>query len=298
MKIFKCNYTYLESEMELVGASAFVVNEGVTTIEDLSQIVVGVKNTGVHPFTLDSADIEYWDERRQVYDVDTISSVWLTTDTGNLTVLPGETVMLNVRAQPYFKIGTDVNVTINAAGFTPALSASVTIPVRPSPAYNLTGLPMNSWAYDNGTIYIEVQNTGEGYLEVDEEGLINDVEFSIENAILTGGRLLFTGDKLGITIDAEYWGVNLIAGEEVRVLLHYMSFMPTFGGLNVSIPITIQAAPTPPSPPDQAAASPLTVDSAPVIANRPIQLEQRLYVSVSVLCVESNSFFIFRRYEP
>ncbi|MFW9935497.1 MAG: STT3 domain-containing protein [Candidatus Thorarchaeota archaeon] len=298
MKIYKCNYTYLDSTMELTGASAFAVHEGVDAVQDLSQIVVGVKNTGLHPFTLDSADIGYWDERQQVYDVDTISSVWLTTDTGNLTVVPGETVMLNVRAQPYFKVGTDVNVTINAAGFTPTVSASATIPVRPPPPYSLSGLSMNSWAYDNGTIYIEVQNTGEGYLEIDEEGQINDEEFSIENAILTGGRLLFTGDTLGITIDAEYWGVNLIAGEEVTVLLHYMSFMPTYGGLNVSIPIIIQAEPSPPSPSAPVRSSSPSSDSGSVEENRPIQLEQGLYVSVSVLCVESSAFFIFRRYEP
>ncbi len=298
MKIYKCNYTYIESGMELSGAGAFPVHQGVDSIEDLSQVVVGVSNTGIHPFTIASADIGYWDARTETYRVDTIASVWISSDTGSLTVEPGETVMVNVRTQPYFALGTNVNVTINAAGFTPTLSATVNVPVRESPAYELTGLVANSWAYDNGTIYIEVQNTGDGYLEVDEEGLINDVDFSIENAILTRGRLLFTTDILGITIDAEYWGVDLIAGEEVTVLLHYMSFMPTYGGLNVTIPITVQAAPTPPSPPASEQPSSPAVETPSVTESGLFEVNYAVSVSFSVLFVESISFFIFRRYEP
>ena len=180
-----------------------------------------------------------------------LTTYWdrITSDTGNLTILPGELTMMTIRAEPYFQVGTNVNVTLNAAGFAPTLNASISIPVRSAPEYELTALVANSWAYDNGTIYVEVQNTGEGYIDIDLEGLLNDIDFSIENAILTGGRLLFTSDVLGITIDADYWGVNLIAGETVTVRLNYMSDMPRYEGLNVTIPLTIQVAPTPPSPP-------------------------------------------------
>ncbi len=298
LKMYECNYTYVESGMEITGANAFPVHQSATAIGDLSQIVVGVRNTGIHPFTIDSADIGYWDERTQRYLTDTISSVWLTTDTGNRTLLPGETVMVNVRAQPAFTLGTNVNVTINAAGFTPTLNATANVPVREPPAYELTGLVANSWAFDNGTIYVEIQNTGAGYLELDEEGLLNDEEFSIENAILTSGRLLYTSDVLGITIDADYWGVNLIAGETVNVLLHYMSFMPTYGGLNITIPIPIQAAPSTPSPPapDQSSSQPA---EAPSVGEHGVFVPDYLIsLSFFVLCLESSSFFIFRRYEP
>jgi dolichyl-diphosphooligosaccharide--protein glycosyltransferase len=298
MKVYKCNYTYLESGMEITGASAFAIHEGADSLEDLSQIVMGVRNTGSYPFTIETADIEYWDARSESYRVYTPDAFFLTTDTGNSTVLPDEMVMLNIRVPRYFTVDTDINVTITAAGFVPTLSANLSIPVHTPPAYELTGLIANSWAYDNGTIYVEVQNTGEGYLEIDEEGLLNDEDFSIENAILTRGRVLFTTDVLGITIDADYWGVDLVAGEEVNVLLRYMGNSPHYFGLNVTIPITIQATPTPPrTPTSQQSYAPGTKSSL-VAETKIVEANYLLLVSLSLLCLESSSFFIFRRYEP
>jgi hypothetical protein len=215
-----------------------------------------------------------------------------------MTILPDETVTLHIRNQRYFTVGTDINVTIYAAGFWPPLEATLTVPVRPAPAYELTGLVANSWAYDNGTIYVEVQNTGDGYLEVDEEGLLNDTDFSIENAILTRGRVLFPSEVLGITIDADYWGVDLVAGEVVNVVLHYMSNKPLYDGLNVTIPITIQAAPTPPSPSRAATVSSSTHDTVPLPITNVFEESYVEPVSFLVLCFLINSFFIFRRYAP
>ncbi len=298
MKIFKCNYTWLDSHIELGGASAFGVHLDTDPVRDLSQVVVEVKNSGLNPLTIDSAVIDYWDSRAEIYRSDIFSNLWLATNTGNLTVDPGETVFLNIRAQPCFTIGTDVNVTVYAAGFTPPLSATVTVPVRAAPAYELTPILANCYAYDNDTIYLELMNTGEGFLEIDEEGLIDDTEFSIENAEQSRGRLLFTGETIGITVDADYWGVNLVAGQDITVLLHYMSFMPTYGGLNVTIPITVQAAPAPPAP------------SAPSPQNQPVRItptiqalcallrDYELCSLASVGCLDSSSFFIARRYEP
>ncbi len=299
MKIYKANYTYLDTKMELTGASAFPVNRDEDAPSaDLSQVVVGVKNTGLHPFTIDLAEIGYWNALDEVYAITTVFSEFMASDTGNLTIQPGETVMVNIRAPPYFTVGTDINVTLFAAGFIPTLNASLTIPVRKAPAWELTGLVANSWAYDNDTIYVELQNTGDGYIEVDYEGLLNDVEFSIENAKLTRGRLLYTTDVLGITIDAAYWGVDLVAGEEVNVLLRYMSSVPNYYGLNLTIPITIQATPTPPSSPALEQPSSPALETSPVKDNLLSSLYYLVGASFSVLIVESSSFFIFRRYEP
>ncbi len=298
MKVYQCNYTYIESGMEITGASAFPVHQGSTEAEDLSQIIVKVHNTGIHPLTIANATVEYWDERLGQNRVYQPLDFYLTTDTGNMTILPEETVMLHIRTQRFFTVGTDINVTINAAGFWPPLEASITVPVRPTPAYELTGLVANSWAYDNGTIYVEVQNTGEGFIEVDEEGRLNDEDFSIENAILTRGRVLFTGETLGITIDADYWNVDLVAGEVVTVQLHYMSSQPLYAGLNVTIPITIQAAPPPPSSSKAGPASSLTEFTPPLSVTNIFEESYLDPISFSVLCFMISSLFIFRRYTP
>lgn len=298
MKVYQCNYTYIESGMEITGASAFPVYKGSTEAEDLSQIVVKVHNTGIHPLTIANATVEYWDARQGQNRVYQPLDFFLETDTGNMTILPDETVMLHIRTQRYFTVDTEINVTISVAGFWPPLEASITVPVRQAPAYELTGLVANSWAYDNGTIYVEVQNTGEGFIEVDEEGLLNDEDFSIENAILTRGRVLFTGEILGITIDADYWHVDLVAGEVVNVQLHYMSDQPLYAGLNVTIPITIQAAPSPPSPSKAAPASSSINDPPPFSVTNIFEQTYLEPISFSVPCFMSNSFFIFRRYTP
>ncbi|MFW9935207.1 MAG: STT3 domain-containing protein [Candidatus Thorarchaeota archaeon] len=298
MKIFKCNYTYLESNFEITGASAYPVHKDVDPSNDLSQIVLSVKNTGLHPITIDTADIEYWNRITEEYDSITAYYDDITSDTGNLTINPDETRILSIRADPYFTSGTEINVTLNAAGFIPTLNTKVTVPVRSAPAWELSPIGANCWAYDNDTIYVELQNTGEGYLEVDLEGRLNDVEFSIENAILTRGRLLYSTEVLGITIDANYWGVDLVAGEQVNVLLRYMSDIPRYYGLNVTIPITIQATPSPPSPPSPTETNLPTSETELVKERNTFYLSYLDAVSPGVLFVESSSFFIFRRYEP
>ncbi|MFW9830696.1 MAG: STT3 domain-containing protein [Candidatus Thorarchaeota archaeon] len=299
MKIFKCNYTWLESEMQIGAASAFAIHDSTTVTADLTQVIVEVKNTGSHAFEIESADVEYIDPTSNLSMSNNFPDIYFSTNTGTLRVEPGESTMLAIRVQPFVPAGDQVNVTVYAAGYIPDLTANVTIPVRSSLAWEVTPILSKCWAYDNGTIYVEIENTGDGYVEIDEEGLLEDTEFSIENAILTRGRLLFTGERLGITIDAEYWDVSLTAGETVNVLLHYQSRQPYYGGLNFTIPITVQATPTPPAAPSATNDSTELVGT--ILANIRLVEFDSAYVtlsSVSVFCFESSSLFIVRRYSP
>jgi dolichyl-diphosphooligosaccharide--protein glycosyltransferase len=297
MKIFKCNYTYLESSLALGGASAYAVHQGASGIEDLSSVVVEVKNTGEHPLLLDSADIGYWDARNNRYSTDHFSNVWLTTTSGTLRLEPGETTMLHIRAQPYFTVGTDVNVTVNAARFRPALNATVTVPVRSAPAYELTPIPANSYAYANGTVHVEFENTGEGYLEIDKEATVEDTDIPLAGTS-DRGRLLFTGERISFTLDTDLYGVSFGTGDTITVTVHYMSFLPTYSGLNVTISITVQATPIPSAPPPAEASNQQT---AKLQSMQPSKISPPDYFVApfpSLLCTESSSFFILRRYEP
>lgn len=297
MKIFKCNYTYLESSMTLGGASAYAVHQGETGIRDLSSVVVEVKNTGQHSFVIDSADIGYWDARNNRYSVDTFSNLWLTTTTGTLQVEPGETTMLHIRAQPFFTVGTDVNVTVKAAGFRPTLNATITVPVRSAPAYELSAITANSYAYANGTIYIELENTGEGYLEIDKEATIEDTDIPLEGTS-DRGRLLFKGERIGFRLDAAAYGLSLSLGEIISVRVHYMSFLPTYSGLNVSFSLTVQATPSPSVPQSSVISDSqverLQADLLPEITGPDYSIRPFPFT----VFVESSAFFILRRYEP
>jgi dolichyl-diphosphooligosaccharide--protein glycosyltransferase len=297
MKIYKCNYTILESSLELGGASAYAVNQGSTGIEDLSSVVVEVTNTGLHPLVLDSANIGYWDERNSRYSVDTFSNVWLTTTSGSLRLEPGETTMLHIRAQPYFTVGTDVNVTINAAGFRPTLNATVTVPVRPAPAYEMTPIITESYAYANGTVHVVFENTGEGYIEIDKQATVEDTDIPL-GGTSDRGRLLFTGERIAFTLDTALHGVSFGVGDTISVRFHYMSFLPTYSGLNVTIPITVQATPIPSAPQPADTSAEHTVESQ---LSLPAGVSLPDYSStafVSLACAESSSLFIFRRYDP
>jgi len=297
MKIYKCNYTYLESSLALCGASAYAVHDSETGIEDLSSVVVEVTNTGLHPLVLESADIGYWDERNNRYSTDTFSTLWLTTTSGSYRLEPGETTMLHIRAQPYFTVGTDVNVTVNVAGFRPSLNATVTVPVRPAPAYELSPILADCYAYANGTVHVELENTGEGYVEIDSEANVEDTDIPLDGTS-DRGRLLFTGERIAFTLDTVAYGVTYGVGDTITVRVHYMSFLPTYSGLNVTISLTVQPTPIPSVPqPTEASEhqSPTPELILPPEVNSPGYF---LTPFDSLVCAESSSLFIFRRYEP
>ncbi|MFX1491841.1 MAG: STT3 domain-containing protein [Promethearchaeota archaeon] len=298
MKIYKCNYTWLDSGIEIGGASIYPHYNDTNLIEHFSSITLEVRNTGSYTVEVDSVGIEYWDWSAGEYRSDDIPQLFLTTNTGSLRIEPGENIILNAGANNYFTVGTDMNVTVNLVGYTPDLNASVTVPVRNPPAYNLTALATKSYAYDNGTIYVELENMGAGYLTVDKQGLVDDETFLLSDAILTGGRVLFAGEKLGVTINATALDLDLVAGEDVTVLFHYMSLMPTYAGLNVSITLPIQAAPSPPTPSGTSHQDQNTEETSLIIESTRCPLDYDPSLLFFVVFFESSSFFITRRYEP
>jgi hypothetical protein len=297
MKVYKCNYTYLESSLELGGASAYAVHESEDGVQDLSSVVVEVQNTGLHPLLLESADIDYWDERNNRYSTDTFSNIWFTTTSGSLRLEPGERTMLHIRAQPYFTVGTDVNVTVNVAGFRPTLNATVTVPVRHAPTYELTPILANCYAYLNGTVHVELENTGEGYIEIDMEANVEDTDIPLEGTS-NRGRLLFTGEHITFTLDTVAYGVTYGLGDTIEVRVHYMSFLPTYSGLNVTIPLVVEPTPIPSAPEVTAVSEQQTTTPQlipPTVSNAPGYFAPSFD---SLVCAESSSLFIFRRYEP
>jgi hypothetical protein len=205
--------------------------------------------------------------------------------------------MLHIRAQPYFTVGTDVNVTVNAAGFRPTLNATVTVPVRPAPAYELTPIVAESYAYGNGTVHIELENTGDGYVEIDKEATIGDTDIPLDGTS-DRGRLLFTGERIAFTLDTELYGVSLSVGEAITVRVHYMSFLPTYSGLNVTIPITVQATPIPSAPQPADTQTQQTLEWQHILPTEVSLPDYSVTSLASLMCADSSSLFIFRRYDP
>lgn len=305
MKVYQCNYTWLDSSMELGGASAYAINNDTTYLgpEDLSEVIVEVTNTGSHPLTLNEATIRYWEaesESYQTFNVTEIESRAITTTSDSLTVAPSETVMLSIRVPVYFTIGTDIDFNLFANGYTPPLNASVSIPVRSPPDYELTALTSNAYAYDNGTIYVEVENTGIGYVTIDSIARATDSEGTVSISLwgekLTRGRLLFTGEKLGIWIDGAEAELLMDSGDTIEVTLYYASLLADYEGLNVTIPLVVQE--TPPAPIVPSATIHLVSNAVQLPCQEVIDYNYELSLLVSVSCEESRSFFIFRRYEP
>ncbi len=306
MKVYQVNYTWLDSSMKLGGASAYAINDDPTFFgsEDLSEVIVEVTNTGSHPLTLNEATIRYWDsesETYQTFNVTDIATRAITTTSGSLTVAPKETIMFSIRVDKYFTIGTDIDFNLFADGYTPPLNASISIPVRSSPDYELTALTSNAYAYDNGTIYIEVENTGIGYVTIDSIARAIDSEESVKNIILreeklTRGRLLFTGEKLGIWIDGAANELLMDSGDTIEIILYYASLLTDYEGLNVTIPIVVQE--TPPAPIVPRATIHLISNEVQRPSQEVIDFNYELSLLFSVSCEESRFFFIFRRYEP
>ncbi len=305
MKVYQCNYTWLDSSMELGGASAYAINNDTTFFgpEDLSEVIVEVTNTGSHSLTLNEATIRYWEaesESYQTFNVTEIESRAITTTSGNLTVAPNETVMLSIRVPVYFTIGTNIDFNLFADGYTPPLNASVSIPVRSPPDYELTSLTSKAYAYDNGTIYVEVENTGIGYVTIDPIARATDSEGTedifLREEELTRGRLLFTGEKLGIWIDGAATELLMDSGDTIEITLYYASLLADYEGLNVTIPIIVQE--TPPAPIVPSATTHLVSNAVQLPCQEVIDYNYELSLLFSVSREESRFFFIFRRYEP
>jgi hypothetical protein len=305
MKVYQCNYTWLDSSIELGGASAYAINNDTTFFgpEDMSEVIVEVTNTGLHPLTLNEANITYWEaesETYQTFPVTEIESRAITTTSGSLTVAPSETVMLSIRVPVYFTIGTSIDFNLFADGYTPPLNASVSIPVQPPPDYELTALTSNVYAYDNGTIYVEVKNTGIGYVTIDTLAEATDSagtqNILLRREELTQGRLLFTGETLGIRIDGTFYELLMDSGDTIEVTLHYASLLSDYAGLNVTIPIVVQE--TPPAPTAPTGTNHIISNEVPLPSQEMIENNYELSLLFSVSCEESRFFFIFRRYEP
>ncbi|MDO8124920.1 MAG: hypothetical protein Q6364_11145, partial [Candidatus Hermodarchaeota archaeon] len=305
MKVYQCNYTWLDSSMELGGASAYAINNDTTFFgsEDMSEVIVEVTNTGLHPLTLDEATIRYWEAESgtyQTFNVTDIATRGITTTSGNLTVAPGETVMLSIRVPVYFTIGTDIEFNLFADGYTPPLNASVSIPVRSPPDYELTALTSNAYAYDNGTIYVEVENTGIGYVTIDSIARATDSEGTVDIYLrgeeLTQGRLLFTGEKLGIWIDGAEYELLMDSGDTIEVTLYYASLLADYEGLNVTIPIVVQE--TPPAPIAPTETNHIIPNGVQLPSQEIIEYNYELSLLFLESFEESRFFFIFRRYEP
>lgn len=291
--------------MELGGASAYAINNDTTFFgpEDMSEVVVEVTNTGLHPLTLNEANITYWESESGTYQTFPITDIAIraiTTSSGSLTVAPSETVMLSIRVPLYFTIGTDIEFNLFADGYTPPLNASVSIPVRSPPDYELTALTSNAYAYDNGTIYVEVENTGVGYVTIDSIAKATDSEGTVNIYLrgeeLTQGRLLFTGEKLGIWIDGAAAELLMDSGDTIEVTLYYASLLTDYEGLNVTIPIVVQE--TPPAPIAPTGTHHIISNEVQLPRQEVIDNNYELSLLFSVSFEESRFFFIFRRYEP
>jgi hypothetical protein len=294
MKIYKPDYTRLDSEMEIKAASAYPIHGGPLPTDPLSSVVMEVVNPGLHPFTISSVDVRYYDEVEEEWRVEPITIYGLTTSSGEFEVPAGESVILSARVQLEFPVGSTIGATVKAEGFLPPLNATVQIPVRPAPSYNLTAVLSECYAFDNGSIHVVLENNGEGYCEIDRVGRIagNDLYISDD---ADRGLILFTSERIEFNLDAAEVGETLTAGDPVEVEFFYMSLVPEYMGQNVTLNITVQATPTPHQP---------TMSS---VQNNPVNgielyydpSSLRAYEEVPLLsCSDSSPFFITRRYFP
>jgi len=240
MKVYAVNYTLLEGDMEIRGAGAYPVKGEPGGTDLLSSIVVEVDNPGGCPFTIDKLEVEYFNVHTEEWVTENIFFTDLTSSTGSLRLEPGESIMLNAKLYDVLKVGTDCRVTVIARGFDPPLNRTVWVPVREAPEYNLSAVLSECYAWDNGTIHVVLENTGEGYCTIDGSGKINDEDVAVANRA-DRGLVLFSGERITFDLDAADAGVTLAEGEDVTVQFFYM-------GRNVTVDLTVQSTPPSPSP--------------------------------------------------
>jgi dolichyl-diphosphooligosaccharide--protein glycosyltransferase len=297
MKIYEINYTRLDSVMEIGGASAYAVHNGTGAADSLSSVVLEVKNPGLHPFDIERVQIE----SPQYVLPEVITTADMTASSGTFHLEPGQSVVVNARIPLYYRIGSYINATVTASGFDPALNVTTRLPVREAPAYNLSADVSQSYIYANGTIHVELVNTGQGYCEIDSSAYIEDSSISLVGRS-DRGRLLFTGDRIAFNLNAADTTpdpLTFSTNQSVTLRFHYMSRLTYYNGQNVTFALTVQ--PTPPSPgsspPQEASSTAMPTLVSPIV---PTHLVGQPVVPLSLLCscLASSARFICRRYLP
>jgi dolichyl-diphosphooligosaccharide--protein glycosyltransferase len=297
MKLYEINYTRLDSMMELGGASAYALHNGTGTDDSLSSLTLEVKNTGLYPFIIDSVSVT----SPQFTSPTTVTADDMSTTSGSLRVEAGQSVVVNARIPLYYRIGSQLTATVTAANLSPALNATISVPVRAAPDYNISAVLPQCYAYANGTVHVQLSNTGEGYCAIDSLGYINNNSISLVDKS-DRGRVLFTGDSIVFNLDAADTmptGLTLTAGDTIELRFHYMSRLELYYGQNVTFTLTVQATPSPPTPSQEAEASSSAIPvETTSIRQMPLVSQSGLLSPVACSCPASSAFFICRRYFP
>ncbi len=301
MKVYEVDYTRLESSFEITGANAYYVNQA--PIEEgagsnVTSIVLQLKNTGLHPIEIDAVEIFH---PSLGTSSDIVGSSWISSTTGNLTLEPETSTVINARSLEDFPIGDELEVCVHAAGQIIPLNASVRVKVQPRLDYEVSALLEQCYAYTNGTIHVELENTGEGYVEIDRIAQLDtDYPLSLTNTS-NRGNLLFTNDQITFELNAftQHPTLEWSDGDNITLVFFYMSNVEGgYSGENVTMEITVQSPPAVPSIPSSSHSQ----AKIPIALNG-FQREQRLAhelfsVSLGEGSWESRSFFIARRYFP
>jgi hypothetical protein len=297
MRIFEINYTRLDSRMEIGGASAYAIHNGTGSADSLSSVALEVKNTGLYPFDIDTIQIH----SPQYSQPSVVTTTDMTSTSGTFRVEAGQSLVVNARVPLYYRAGSYVNATVVASGFQPELNATTRLLVRAGPQYNLSPVLSQCYAYANGTIHVELANTGQGYCAIDSLAYINNNTISLVGKS-SRGRLLFVGDRIAFNLNAADTTpdkVTLVAGNNVTLRFHYMSRLTYYNGQNVTFAFTVQPTPPTPTPALQPKASSSATPMQPTNVLRIPLVNQAAAVSPSAcFCSVSSALFICRRYFP
>jgi len=297
MRIFEINYTRLDSMMEIGGASAYAIHNGTGSADSLSSVALEVKNSGLHPFDIDGVQVD----SPQYTLPSVITTADMTSTSGSFRVEAGQSLVVNARVPLYYRVGSYINATAIASGFAPELNATARLLVRAAPEYNLSPVLSQCYAYANGTIHVELANTGQGYCAIDSPAYINDTSISLVGKG-NGGRLLFTGDRIVFNLNAgdttpEH--VTLEAGQNVTLRFHYMSRLTYYNGQNVTFALTVQPTPPTPTPAQQPeASSSATPEQVTNVLQMPLVNQPAAVSPLACFCSASSALFICRRYFP
>jgi dolichyl-diphosphooligosaccharide--protein glycosyltransferase len=297
MRIFEINYTRLDSAMEIGGASAYAIHNGTGSADSLSSVALEVKNPGLYPFTIDTIQIK----SPQYAQPTVVTTTDMTSTSGTLRVEAGQSLVVNARVPLYYRVGSYVNATVTASNFQPALNATARLLVRAAPEYDLSPVLSQCYAYANGTIHVELANTGQGYCAIDSPAYVNNKTISLVGKGDRGG-LLFTGDRIAFNLNAADTTpdkVTLEAGKNVTLRFHYMSRLTYYNGQNVTFVLTVQPTPPTPTPTQQpevsSSATPAQASSVPHI---PLHNQAAAVLPSACFCPASSALFICRRYFP
>ncbi|MFX1562215.1 MAG: STT3 domain-containing protein [Promethearchaeota archaeon] len=300
MKIYQVNYTKLDTAMEITGGNAYAVNmvpADVSLDGNVSSVVLGVENTGSLPIDIDEIDIS--SPTLDAYALYPEHGI-ITTTTGSFHLEPGESLVMNCEVDLYLELGMLLDVTVYAAGTEPRFSTSVQVPVRRAPDYELSVIESECYAYENGSVHVELENTGEGFCYIGRTASIDGEDISLVDAA-NRGFLLYTGDRIIFDFDATDADVTLTQGNNVTLEIFYMGYSTLYNGLNVTFDIIVEATPTPSAPSIQAPTTDTNLFNG-YIQGCQFEIGQlsayEASLSPSISSSASSDFFIARRYLP